>query len=263
MRRFMDVVWSHRSVDSCHKLQALDMFKRALSVQAPEFRDNYQKDAHEFLMTVLDQMRSLSPLLQEVAASLGKSYRCPVEDHLVFKMQNTRTCKGCGVRFTQVENFTILSLNLVPGDSVQELLQESLMETDLEFRCDCGANTSSQQSTFATLPKVLILHLKRFRYTPLLQLEKLSDPVDLFRELLVTSSQADGWYSLVSVISHLGTEGNRGHYVSNGVHPDAELDDPDDRWLNYNDSNVTETTGASVCSLRQQTAYILFYQRRM
>ncbi|XP_045886885.1 ubiquitin carboxyl-terminal hydrolase 37-like isoform X2 [Micropterus dolomieu] len=204
IRRFMSIVWCHRSMDSYLKLHALYLFKRALSVQAPEFLDHFQKDAHEFLTTVLDQIRGLSPLLREVTASVEKRYRCPVEDHLTFKMQNTRNCK-----------------------------------------------------------RVLILHLKRFRFTPSLQLEKLSDPVDLFRELLVTSSRADGWYSLVSVISHLGSSGNKGHYVSNGVDPDVELDDPADRWLTYNDSLVTQTTGASVRKWRQETAYILFYQRRM
>ena len=34
-----------------------------------------------------------------------------------------------------------------------------------------------------------MLHLKRFTFTPLWQLRKLRDPVQLFRELLVTSSQ--------------------------------------------------------------------------
>ncbi|XP_044222688.1 ubiquitin carboxyl-terminal hydrolase 37-like [Thunnus albacares] len=75
--------------------------------------------------------------------------------------------------------------------------------------------------------------------------------------------QADGWYSLVSVISHLGSGGEQGHYISDGVHPDVELDDLADRWLIYNDSEVTETKGASVCERRQRDAYILFYQRRM
>ncbi len=37
--------------------------------------------------------------------------------------------------------------------------------------------------------RVLMLHLKRVCFTSLVQLEKLCVPVDLFRELLVTSSQ--------------------------------------------------------------------------
>lgn len=34
-----------------------------------------------------------------------------------------------------------------------------------------------------------MLHLKRFRFTQSLQMRKLHDPVVLFRELMVTSSQ--------------------------------------------------------------------------
>ncbi|XP_054451939.1 ubiquitin carboxyl-terminal hydrolase 37-like isoform X2 [Anoplopoma fimbria] len=263
IRRFLNIARCHKSMDSPLKLKALYSFKRTLSDQAPEFQDHRQKDAHEFLTTILDQIRSLSPLLQEVAACCKKSYRCPVEDHLVFRMQMTRTCRRCGSGSTRQEDFTNLSLNLVPGGSVQQMVQDYLMEAELDFRCDCGGSTSGQQSTFATLPRVLMLHLKRFRFTPSLQLEKLNDPVELFRELLVTSKQAEGWYSLVSVISHLGSRGNSGHYVSDGMHPEAQLDDSADRWLTYNDSEVIETTGASVCQRRQRAAYILLYQRRM
>ena len=99
--------------------------------------------------------------------------------------------------------------------------------------------------------RVLMLHLKRFSFTPFLQLEKLRYPVELFRELLVTSSQvrnnspeskykvnmwsvctgvlyvcvvdcvppqADGWYSLVSVISHLGSGGEQGKMMTRWHH---------------------------------------------
>ncbi|KAF1390085.1 hypothetical protein PFLUV_G00054460 [Perca fluviatilis] len=60
------------------------------------------------------------------------------------------------------------------------------------------------------LIRYLIIHLKRFRFSPSLEVEKLHDPVVLqpFRELMVTTSQADGWYKLISVISHLGYDWN-------------------------------------------------------
>ncbi|XP_028437743.1 ubiquitin carboxyl-terminal hydrolase 7-like [Perca flavescens] len=89
-----------------------------------------------------------------------------------------------------------------------------LQETKLEYNCECGCNTSVRRSTFLTLPRYLIIHLKRFRFSPSLEVEKLHDPVVLqpFRELMVTTSQADGWYKLISVISHLGYNWNSGHY---------------------------------------------------
>lgn len=119
-RRLMDIVNAHRSTDFRYKLTALELFKHTVSVEAPEFCDNMQKvshvvwrflllldvwmvrplkpslcvqDAHEFLTTVLYQIRSLSPLLEQIAASKGRRYTCPVEEHLLFKMQTVRTCR--------------------------------------------------------------------------------------------------------------------------------------------------------------------------
>ncbi|XP_034722912.1 ubiquitin carboxyl-terminal hydrolase 37-like isoform X1 [Etheostoma cragini] len=261
IRHFVNIVRCHGSEDVQYKLQALYMFKKALSVRTPEFEDNYQKDAHEFLTAFLNQMRSLASPLQKVAALTGRSYSCPVDRNLVFKMQNTRTCKRCGAQSIREEEFTNLSLDLVPGGSVQQMLKEYQMETELKYNCECGCNTSVQCSTFLTLPRFLIIHLKRFRFTPSLQVVKLHDPVVLFRPLMVTTSQADGCYNLVSVISHLGYDGNNGHYISEGVYPGQDLSVADDQWLYYNDAQVAKTTGAAVCKRDQQTAYIVFYQR--
>ncbi|XP_047449394.1 ubiquitin carboxyl-terminal hydrolase 29-like [Mugil cephalus] len=258
-----NIVRCHGSKNAGYKLWALAMFKRVLSVQAPEFGDCHQKDAHEFLTAVVDQIRSLASSLQEFAAFTERSYTCPVKRNLVFTMQNTRKCKSCGAQSIREEDFTNLSLDLVPGSSVQQMLQEYQMETLLEYRCECGGNTSGQRSTFLTLPKFLMLHLKRFTFTQDLLMRKLHYPVDLCRGLLVTSTQAEGWYSLVSAISHLGSGGNAGHYISDGLHPDHTLEDHSDRWLLYNDAQVLETTGAFVCETRQKTAYVLFYQKRM
>lgn len=54
-----------------------------------------------------------------------------------------------------------------------------------------------------------------------------------------------------------------GHYVSDGVHPDVDMHHTKDHWLTYDDREVTLTSGASVCFQRQQSAYILLYQREL
>ncbi|CAK6974921.1 ubiquitin carboxyl-terminal hydrolase 37-like isoform X5 [Scomber scombrus] len=263
IRGFINIVSLHRSMDVQSKLNALQIFKIIISIRNPEFKDNNQKDAHEFITSFLDQFRSLAPVLKQKAAIAGKTYKCAVEDNFVFKMQNTRTCKGCGVKTCREEEFTNLSLNLVSGASIQEMLQDYLREEELEFRCSCGAKRSGQQPTFKTLPKVLMLQVKRFQYTHYTQVQKLRHPVKLHKELMVTSGQGDGWYSLVSDISHLGMGAHQGHYVSDGIHPDVELDDPSDRWQVYNDRQVTEVQGDAVCQGRQNSVFIVFYERRM
>ncbi|XP_028450175.1 ubiquitin carboxyl-terminal hydrolase 37-like [Perca flavescens] len=261
MRRLMEIRYTHTSTHSQTKAPILHSFREAVSLHTPGFRNILQHDAHEFLTSVLEQMRSLAPLLQEAAASMGRHYSCPVEAHMVFKMENTRTCKSCGARSTKQEEFTNLPLDLVSGVSVEQLLQEYLKETELEFSCECGGKTSSYRSSFSTLPQVLILQLKRFRFSPSLELEKADDPVTLLRDLVVSSAQGGSCYSLISTISHFGCK-EGGHYICNGVHPDDSPDDPRDRWLSFNDSVVFETTSSIVCELQQREAYILFYKRQ-
>ncbi|XP_032387005.1 probable ubiquitin carboxyl-terminal hydrolase 4 [Etheostoma spectabile] len=163
---------------------------------------------------------------------------------------------------TKQEEFTNLSLDLVFGVSVEDLLQEYLKEKELEFSCECGGRTSSYRSSFSTLPQVLIMQLKRFRFSPSLELEKADEPVTLLRDLVLTSAQGGSCYSLISTISHIGgTE--RGHYICDGVHPDDSPDDPRDRWLSFNDSVVFRTSGSAVCRHQKQDAYILFYKRQV
>ncbi|XP_033181784.1 ubiquitin carboxyl-terminal hydrolase 37-like [Anabas testudineus] len=127
LRRFMAVRDAHTSLDYQRKSRLLHSFKEVLSVQVPEFRDQQQKDAHEFLTSVLDQMRNLAPLLQDCADIMSRTYTCPVEGHLVFNMENTRTCKRCGIQSKQLETFTNLSLDLVPGGSVVQMIQRYQM----------------------------------------------------------------------------------------------------------------------------------------
>ncbi|KAA8587646.1 hypothetical protein FQN60_016508, partial [Etheostoma spectabile] len=97
-------------------------------------------------------------------------------------------------------------------------------EKELEFSCECGGRTSSYRSSFSTLPQVLIMQLKRFRFSPSLELEKADEPVTLLRDL--------------------GGSCYR-HYICDGVHPDDSPDDPRDRWLSFNDSVVFRTSGSA------------------
>ncbi|XP_024657523.2 ubiquitin hydrolase B-like [Maylandia zebra] len=171
-----------------------------------------------------------------------------------------RTCKSCGHQSSQQEEFTSLSLDLVPEGSIINMLETYLKEQEIEFRCDCGGTASELKSSFDTLPRVLILHLKRFGFTQTYKIKKVDDPVRLQRDLVVPSNQGGGCYSLCSIISHYGgTES--GHYICSSVHPEESQHSTSDRWLTYNDAQVLHTTGSAVCEEQQQSAYILFYKR--
>ncbi|XP_039892075.1 ubiquitin carboxyl-terminal hydrolase 37-like [Simochromis diagramma] len=111
---------------------------------------------------------------------------------------------SCGHQSSHQEEFTSLSLDLVPEGSVKNMLETYLKEQKIEFLCDCGGTTSEVKPSFHTLPRVLILHLKRFGFTKTCKLQKVNDPVRLQRDLVVSSKQGDGCYSLISIISHYG-----------------------------------------------------------
>ncbi|XP_072247752.1 ubiquitin carboxyl-terminal hydrolase 29-like [Leuresthes tenuis] len=93
----------------------------------------------------------------------------------------------------------------------------------------------------------------RFKFTEDLEMRKLHDPIIILNELM-----AEGWYSLVSVINHLGSSVNSGHYVCEGLHPDEALNDQSDRWLHYDDRDIFETSRAVVGEWCQKTCYVLF-----
>ncbi|XP_059186543.1 ubiquitin carboxyl-terminal hydrolase 29-like isoform X1 [Centropristis striata] len=265
LRRFVDVGHSHFNGNKRETKSVLAAFKDAVAEFNSEFKDHQQKDAHEFLSSLLNQMKSLNFDLQESAVNMGFNYTCPVDAHITFQMLSTRTCKGCGKQSMREEDYINLSLDLVHGGSVNQCLKDYLKLDQLEYRCECGAEQSTQRPSFLTLPNVLILQLKRFSFTKTYDLVKVQSPVVLSRELLVNpessvAEQTTTRYSLVSIVSHLGSTANSGHYICDGAYRPG---DNKDRWLTYNDKHVSETTGASVCHNRQQTAYLLFYVKQV
>ncbi|KAM7374723.1 hypothetical protein PAMP_007364 [Pampus punctatissimus] len=265
---FINIRDAHSSTDIQHKNRLLHSFKKAVSIQAPEFMDNRQK---KLLCDSLCSGRSRVPHVNSGAnkkpVPLAARQCCQKEPTIQLPcgrssgVQNGehQNMQGC----TRQEEFTNLSLDLVPGGSLEEMLENYLMETPLEYRCECGVNKSTQTMVFETLPRVLILHIKRFRFTASYNVVKIRDPVVLFRELVVSSKQGGGCFSLVSAISHFGNTTNTGHYICDSVHPDESPDETTDCWLTFNDSAVTETTGESVCRQRQDSAYILFYKQQI
>ncbi|XP_042565984.1 ubiquitin carboxyl-terminal hydrolase 8-like [Clupea harengus] len=62
-------------------------------------------------------------------------------------------------------------------------------------------------------------------------------------------------YSLMSVLSHIGTNADCGHYTSDCAEEGG-------LWLSLNDEEVSPTTQDAVLRERASTAYLLFYTRK-
>ncbi|XP_054908554.1 ubiquitin carboxyl-terminal hydrolase 37-like isoform X2 [Poeciliopsis prolifica] len=249
------------------KKAVLSLFKKTVAEFNSSFDDDGQKDASEFLICVLDMMRSLSPEMHLRASDLGLTYKCPVAEHIALQMMSTRTCMGCGDRSQSVEDFVSLSLDLVPRGSVFQCLQEYLGEGHLEHMCHCGVMDSTLKSSFLTLPNVLILHLKRFKFSRSSAVKKIKKPITLTKELVVreeftATRHTATYYLLVSIVSHIGSRADSGHYVCDGIHRRQNMDIGDDSWLMYDDEHVSPTTGEEVCWWRERNAFLLFYEKQ-
>ena len=115
--------------------------------------------------------------------------------------------------------------------------------------------------TFWSLPKVLIITLKRF--TPDGQ-HKLDDLIDFPLDDMDLSKYVCGYnpsqykYELYAVCNHIGNT-YMGHYT-------AFVKNAGDEWIHYNDQHVTKLTTSVKTNVKQQIvtpmAYCLFYRKK-
>ncbi|KAG7240522.1 hypothetical protein INR49_026806 [Caranx melampygus] len=228
------------------KKDLLRKVKSAISSTAERFSGNMQNDAHEFLSQCLDQLKddvekmnkswtneaaasSLSSVVcengQEAMSSTGSQpgeevdtsriYTCPVAVNMEFEVQHTITCKGCGEVVTKREQFNDLSIDLprrkktLPLRSIQDSLDLFFRMEEIEYSCEkCSGKAATVTHKFSKLPRVLILHLKRYSFNAQLSLNsKLGQQVVIPRYLTLLSHCTEstrppislGWSSQASV----------------------------------------------------------------
>ena len=106
-----------------------------------------------------------------------------------------------------------------------------------------------QKTEFLKCPRVLLIHLKRWRYNEFSKsYQKVDEALDCPSTYAPTEHVS---YNLRSTVVHVGQPGF-GHYVANAL---------DDRhgWLHYDDSATTLTQDEQ--TMQKQGAYLLFYER--
>ncbi|XP_072568634.1 ubiquitin carboxyl-terminal hydrolase 37-like isoform X2 [Paramormyrops kingsleyae] len=181
------------STHGSSRRQKMALLKNLLPEVACHFDEDEQNDAHEFFSCLTSRLNELGSIIQ--AGERTSVYTCPAEGNLGFEMLCQKTCASCGVQSTRVEDFNHLSLDVIPHVSVQDLLGNYFKDAEVELTCaTCGGSQAVLSWSFLTLPRVLVLHFKRFSYTPQYELKKVRDPVLLCREitLLPHFSQVTG-----------------------------------------------------------------------
>lgn len=138
--------------------------------------------------------------------------------------------------------------DLIPLDT---LLMDYLAPEDVEYKCGkCECTTATIHHKLKQLPSMIILHLKRFSIRGDTYVKR-SDAIDIPLELKLPADPAVD-FTLSGIVSHLGGDMKRGHYVFDKME--------DGEWTCYDDSQVSSATNRNV--ERMTSAYILMYVRK-
>ncbi|KAF2468200.1 cysteine proteinase [Lindgomyces ingoldianus] len=264
------------------------------------FRTPMHQDAHEFLNLLLNEvMENVEQFsrqrITEVgdsdsksdsnALSVASTQTASVPDrtsvpslnntgwvHELFEgtLTSETRCLTCENTSQRDEAFLDLSVDLDQHSSVTSCLrkfseEEMLCERN-KFHCDnCGGlQEAEKRMKIKRLPRILALHLKRFKYTEDLQrLQKLFHRVvyPYYLRLFNTTDDAedpDRLYELYAVVVHIGGGPYHGHYVS-------IIKTQDRGWLLFDDEMVEPVDKAYVRNFfggenALACAYVLFYQ---
>ncbi|KAL2145333.1 hypothetical protein VTI28DRAFT_7550 [Corynascus sepedonium] len=272
----------------------LDIFKRNNEM----FRNSMHQDAHEFygivLNDVIANVEANAKRMQELADSKSDNDLSQTEDtalaartqdaglktrstgtgwvHDIFEgvLTSETRCLTCETASQRDETFLDLSIDLEEHSSVTACLlnfsaEEMLCERN-KFHCDhCGGlQEAEKRMKVKKLPKVLALHLKRFKYTEdYSRLQKLFHRVvyPYHLRMFMTTDDAedpDRMYELYAVVVHIGGNAYHGHYV-------AVIKTKDRGWLLFDDEMVEPVDKHFVRNFfgdkpGMACAYVLFYQ---
>lgn len=275
----------------------LEIFKR----ENENFRNQNHQDAHEFyglvLNDVISNVEANAQRLQGLEATNENGLTGSVENaigasaalmkaqqatgatspgtgwvHDIFEgvLTSETKCLACETASQRDETFLDLSIDLEEHSSVTSCLrkfsdEEMLCERN-KFHCDhCGGlQEAEKRMKIKKLPKVMALHLKRFKYTEdFTRLQKLFHRVVYPYHLRMFNTTEDAedpdrLYELYAVVVHIGGNAYHGHYVS-------VIKTPDRGWLLFDDEMVEPVDKHFVRNFfgdkpGMACAYVLFYQ---
>lgn len=290
---FMALIESNTRTGVLSPQRFLEIFKRDNEM----FRNSMHQDAHEFYGLVLNDVISnveanARRMLEKVRSGDKDGLAESVQDalggvglgapgtlspgtgwvHDIFEgvLTSETRCLTCETASQRDETFLDLSIDLEEHSSVTSCLRKFSAEEMLcernKFHCDhCGGlQEAEKRMKIKRLPKVLALHLKRFKYTEdYSRLHKLFHRVvyPYHLRMFNTTEEAedpDRMYELYAVVVHIGGNAYHGHYV-------AVIKTPDRGWLLFDDEMVEPVDKHFVRNFfgdkpGMACAYVLFYQ---
>lgn len=291
---FLALIESQARIGVLSPQRFLEIFKRDNEM----FRNSMHQDAHEFYGLVLNDVisnveknarkfqereelarenglaQSVENIIGNAAMGNGTGFQSPgigwVHDIFEGVLTSETRCLTCETASQRDETFLDLSIDLEEHASVTSCLRKFSAEEMLcernKFHCDhCGGlQEAEKRMKVKRLPKILTLHLKRFKYTEdYSRLQKLFHRVvyPYHLRMFNTTDNAedpDRLYELYAVVVHIGGNAYHGHYVS-------IIKTKDRGWLLFDDEMVEPVDKHFVKNFfgdkpGMATAYVLFYQ---
>ena len=138
-------------------------------------------------------------------------------------------------------------------DCINDFSSEKIIE---DYKCPgCKKTCSCSGKTQIVIsPKVLCIQIKRFGNNLNKRDNHITFPLNIDINSIIPSNliaSTKTKYKLKSVINHLGSNLNSGHYYTfaySSIH---------EKWYNFNDENVNEITESEIST---SNAYLLFYE---
>lgn len=257
--------------------------KGAIQRFAPRFSGYNQEDSQEFLRYLLEGLHEdvnrvttrPAPINTEIDTSLSvseqameawKRYIRRDDSHLVDlfvgQLKSTLQCTHCNHESVTFEPFWDLSLGIPSRAGEVSLLEcfdtftkEETLDGDEMPSCEAckTRRKSTKRYTLYRLPKILVVHLKRFSPTERFR-QKLSSVVSFPLSGLSLSRYTDSVtcssYNCYAISNHSGTLSS-GHYTAYAKHPNSG------QWHLYNDTRVSKCSSSSVIT---NEAYLLFFE---
>ena len=220
--------------------------------------DGEQQDVAEALEVVFDISGNLfDPLFGATLENLNTCLQCrntsgPSSDKLG-QLLKVAMPKKALKRKRSAEKKSVYNL----------LFDDYMKEEEIDCSCSiCGAQKASKSGKFSSLPKLLVVSLKRFDNDHTKNSEQVA--IEPFFEL---SGQM---YVLYAIILHLGESTTRGHFVTYGTTATEAVKDQasetaEAEWRKYNDEHVSSIMSRVDLMLEldnnddSTTPYILWY----
>ncbi|XP_012863427.1 ubiquitin carboxyl-terminal hydrolase 29-like [Echinops telfairi] len=188
--------------DAQTKTEFLVAIQKSISLVSDIYSSRRQNDAQEFLGHCLGQLKEDMEKLQSTgqgvretadghpepqvlaAQAAPRGLACPVRANFEVELQHSIVCKACGavVCKTELSNYLSISLSQEqPGAwSLQDSLDFFFRAEELEYKCGkCKHGRSFVIQNVSRLPRVLIVHLKRYMLSASERLVKDTQPVGI------------------------------------------------------------------------------------